>query len=684
VLGGNKSGARKKTALFRLLHVRVLTSAPMSRMSITRGGLRRENRKRLLFLVVGLYTCLRYLTKQRIAPLPSIAFFLQLGQTLHSDYIGECLDNVIKAQRGDFGFDFDITLYLSITDEVADSEAVISKFSRGIPIERVHISRVPNIGFDIGPFLHQLDGQGVQKHDYFLKMHSKSDVIWLERGIESLCGTPRQVISILRAFESLSTVDIVAPMGLAYAMQSSKESLFPHVREKYYQTSEIASTFDYATIEKMQELCLMMGTTACSGFDKYLLSIVSGSMFWARNSDIFYKYLPSLLALHDFRKGLANKYVDNGSFEHALERLVPSMVRFRGRDIVQIQPAPKPIALFFPQFHAIPENDKNWGKGFTEWNLLNQTDFIAKVPLPYAEGGLGYYDLLEKKIRARQAQIARRYGIFGFCYYHYWFSGEGAPKSHKVMYRAIEKMLLDGEPDLPFMLSWANEPWVRTWTGVAQADGTLISQEYGDSEEWKAHFEYLLRFFRHPNYIKVRNKPVFAIYRLGHLKEKLAPMILLWRTLAREYGLPGIHVVETINHFSLSGVDPRFEAEGLIDSSFRFNFGNAASTDNLPSMSSKSIPQYWGIYNGFDRRPRTGDYNYTMLKTPNEFVMWYKTMIERLGQLPGRQIDQGFNFVCAWNEWNEQAVLEPDSRWEFQALKGISKVLQEVPVQPIF
>ena len=635
----------------------------------------------LLFTAVCVYSC-RHLVRRHQGKVRSVAVFLQLGQPLHVEYISECLDNVNQARHGSVGIDFDLTVYLSINDNFENPEAAISRLSRNLPKGKVRISHVKDEGFDIFPFLQQLGKQRAEQHDFFLKMHTKSDLLWLERGIESLCGTPRQVISVLQGFESHPTVDIISPMGLTYSAQSSKDGVFPHIRKKYYKNSELASTFDSATVARMKELCSMMDAAACKGFDKYLLAITAGSMFWARNTDTFYKHLPSLLTRADFKSRLAKTYIEDGSYEHAIERLTPSMIRFRGHDIAQIQPAPKPIALFFPQYHAIPENDRHWGKGFTEWTLLNKTGSFAKVPLPYARGGLGYYDLLDFETRARQAQLANKYGIYGFCYYHYRFSVEGAPKDHKVMYRALEKMLLDGEPDLPFMLSWANEPWVRTWTGVEGADGVLIHQEYGEPEEWKAHFEYLLRFFRHPNYIKVRGKPLFAIYRLGHVNEKLEPMVLLWKTLAREYGLKGLHIVESINHFSHDGA--KIDVDDLIDSSYHFNVGMAASLDTLPSLSSKSLPQYWGVTNRFDRRPRTGDYNYPMLRTPNEFVMWYEQMIARLGQLPGREVDQGFNFICAWNEWNEQAVLEPDSRWGFQALEGISRVLLKVPLQPIF
>lgn len=188
----------------------------------------------------------------------------------------------------------------------------------------------------------------------------------------------------------------------------------------------------------------------------------------------------------------------------------------------------KVIAFYLPQFHNIPENDEWWGDGFTEWvnvkksKPLYEGHYQPRVPL-----NENYYNLLDDNVKKWQVDLAKKYGIYGFCYYHYWFSG------HMLLEKPMEQMLANKEIDLPFCVCWANEPWTKAWVGDAKK--VLIPQNYGREKEWREHFDYLLPFFKDERYITVDGRPLFVLYRpeiVGCLNE----MLDYWNKLAKENG----------------------------------------------------------------------------------------------------------------------------------------------------
>ena len=187
----------------------------------------------------------------------------------------------------------------------------------------------------------------------------------------------------------------------------------------------------------------------------------------------------------------------------------------------------KIIAFYLPQFHNIPENDEWWGDGFTEWtNVRKAKPYFEGHNQPEIPLNKYYYNLLDDNVKLWQAKLAKDYGVYGFCYYHYWFNGK------MLLEKPMEQMLKNKEINQHFCICWANEPWTKAWVNETKV---LIPQKYGHEKEWKEHFDYLLPFFRDDRYIKHRGRPLMVIYR-PQVIDCIGEMISYWNKLAKEAG----------------------------------------------------------------------------------------------------------------------------------------------------
>lgn len=198
------------------------------------------------------------------------------------------------------------------------------------------------------------------------------------------------------------------------------------------------------------------------------------------------------------------------------------------------------IALYLPQFHPIPENNRWWGPGFTEWTNVAKAKPLFKGHVqPKIPADLGFYDLRLPEVRQQQADLAHEAGIEGFCYYHYWFGGK------QLLERPFNEVLVSGKPDFPFCLCWANHSWSnKTWNRKSnmQSNSMLIEQTYPGYDDDYNHFMNVLPAFRDKRYITIDGKPVFFLYNpWEHTRVK--EWIVTWRKLAQDNGLPGLHMV---------------------------------------------------------------------------------------------------------------------------------------------
>jgi len=353
----------------------------------------------------------------------------------------------------------------------------------------------------------------------------------------------------------------------------------------------------------------------------------------------------------------------------------------------------KAIAIHLPQFHPFPENDEWWGKGFTEWtNVAKAKPLFEGHYQPHLPADLGYYDLRLEEARIAQAEMAKQYGIHGFCYYHYWFNGK------RLMDTPLDAILQSKKPDFPFMLCWANENWSRRWDGQ---DQEILMEQKHSLEDDVEHIQFLLStFFRDERYIKVNGKPFFVIYRpslFPDMKQTLAT----WRAEAAKQGVElyiGYMKTFKVNGDEMenAGFDcsvdfqPRMfnlpvyrkfsfksKLKNKLGNSNSYDFINSVFSypeyvDKMVAESNSSKPNHYpGITPGWDNSARrTKNAVIFTDSTPQEYGRWLKHIAD---DYKGKDT---FLFINAWNEWAEGNHLEPDAKWGTQYLEQTAKILK--------
>lgn len=377
----------------------------------------------------------------------------------------------------------------------------------------------------------------------------------------------------------------------------------------------------------------------------------------------------------------------------------------------------KYIAFYLPQFHIFPENEEWWGKGFTEWtNVKKAKQYFKWQYQPRKPLENNYYDLDKdfNKTIHWQISLAKKYGVYGFCFYHYWFKN-----GKKLMEKPLERYLNDDSCDLPFCISWANEPWTRAWDG--SNNQVIMPQEYGDEKEWTEHFYYLLKFFKDKRYIYKDNKPVIVIYR-PEIIERLDDMLILWKRLAQNEGFNGLCIMSqssvyatTIESQRSDYIDYRILYEpGVTQAQFSISRGNLikkfyknptifmiVQLQKIKKIIGGIIPVdipylnttiwdydlFWkiilnrkydddmipGAFMDWDNTPRRGAINGRVFKggNPDKFSKYLKKLVLKVN----KESKHDMIFVDAWNEWCEGTYLEPDEKNGYGYLEGVKKSL---------
>ena len=347
---------------------------------------------------------------------------------------------------------------------------------------------------------------------------------------------------------------------------------------------------------------------------------------------------------------------------------------------------PRVVAFYLTQFHPVPQNDAWWGKGFTEWtNVTKSTPLFDGHYQPHLPTDFGFYDLRLRETRHDQIRVAKQYGIDGFCYHYYWFSGE------RILDRPLDDMLADPDSDMPFCLCWANENWTRRWDAAEHQ--VLIAQRYLPEDDTE-FIKSLQPFFTDPRYIRVEGKPFLIVYRPQHLPDA-KKTVAIWRDYCRTSGIGEIHLCAALTHGNLDYAQFGFDS-GVEFPPHNLQCGNQAGRLSFHEPFNGYVVEYAevasdylkrryeqpnvfrGVFPAWDNTARTGSRAVIVLgSSPENYEHWLAESIRRTAQ----DFPDGDRlvFVNAWNEWAEGCHLEPDRKYgrafleaTLTAIRGLS------------
>ncbi|MBO5146442.1 MAG: glycoside hydrolase family 99-like domain-containing protein [Lachnospiraceae bacterium] len=367
---------------------------------------------------------------------------------------------------------------------------------------------------------------------------------------------------------------------------------------------------------------------------------------------------------------------------------------------------PKVLAIYLPQYHRIPENDEWWGEGFTEWaNVRRGKPFYQGHYQPREPLNDDYYDLSDLSVLERHTKLAKRAGIEGFCFYHYYFKGK------KLLEKPVEEYREHSKEQFPYCLIWANQSWTRTWYRGNIGRKVLINQDYGNKEDWEKHFNYLLHFFKDDRYIKIDGKPVYIIYLPQDIICR-KQMFAFWRKLAVQNGFKGLYIIAMDtwedNDLKVNLYDAfmNFEPAHTFknDNSYRKKIYNwkdkkiknidkntgkiikrllikdmytysffCKKTDRLTKETPK-MKTFLGVFSGWDNTARK-DEDGLIIRNCNP--KGFGHMLERALKKSCERHNE-FVFINAWNEWSEGAYLEPDKKYGYAYLNEIRRTVKKM------
>lgn len=351
----------------------------------------------------------------------------------------------------------------------------------------------------------------------------------------------------------------------------------------------------------------------------------------------------------------------------------------------------KLITFYLPQYYENKMNNDNFGKGFMEWyNVTKAIPQFTGHYQPHLPIDVGFYDLSHDDIMYRQIELAKKYGIYGFCFYYYWFSGE------RLLDKPLDNFLANKDLKFPFCLFWANETWTKLW-----GDGdhrTIIKKQELNQNDEKLFIKDIVKYFQDDRYIKIHNKPLLIIYKTEIFKkEKFTSFLETIKLEIKNYGFSDLYILTTDCGFGK--IDAKqYKMDGIVE----FTHRDIQEKPIVYDLKNKYInPHFRGIvydiYQSLQKKKHIQKSNQNIFKcvaagwdntarkaysgatifymNPSIYKKWLKDVIDWTKK--NKPKEEQIIFVDSWNEWAEGAHLEPDQHYGYAYLQATKEALEE-------
>jgi hypothetical protein len=328
-----------------------------------------------------------------------------------------------------------------------------------------------------------------------------------------------------------------------------------------------------------------------------------------------------------------------------------------------------PYAMYLPQFHELRENDINFYKGYHDMinlKLLKESLTVDpyETPCNYLCGSsnIESYNLeTNESIIDKQIRIAENFGIAGFVLYYFWFSINSVTNQHMIMKKVIDRFFEKDYDRFRVFFCWSNENWTKNAAFGMCAD-TIIN--IYDSKNFKENSDDLMIYFRHNNYLKIDNKPVFSVHLPWHFDSQVEQFYCDLNNKCLENGFDGIYLL-------CNSMDKRYD--NWINYQFhpnykRFDGDRGKNMIDYDVYSKAKINQMiptdiQAIFFDFDNSARLFKTDLAMRtrmfnNTEESMLCFLKALLEPYKKIERKEIQKIF-LVNAWNEWGEKMSIEP-------------------------